>query len=952
MASLQPPSGFIELEDTRVFRVHFPQICLGPSSCINVKAFGLEINQGPVSARGDDLGFYVGNVEPDESVYDVGDNSSARGGLAKVGNLGMEVFAHAKSGSRDGAIMKDLLKNLLMRWFIKRIVLFIQMLKYLMMTDQLSSGCLTLSTNMALERVCDERRTRGNIHAPAAPVSPARYSVLIPISYVGFSSVTFAFLRRKQVNRHDMLLNLSSAAVSGANFPGSGNSVCSQPLSSLQHRAMHKMRQHPSRSPFQQGNSSKSSLEGLEKPVRSFKSFIKSVPPHPTLSKPLPPVPPECNSSPPSTPRERLSSHSTPPNQSPNPWEAPAEWLDPRRPTVSDHNSESNDIPKPSPPRTYSPILPEASPDTADDAFMDFPPPQGRKGSNNSRLSPVPESRYSVLGAPRTPPRSPLPEPPNSGTTSKASQLSIQPNIIEVPNSNEAPKKDQKLDAATISPRAPPASSFSPPSSSTKATPQRSYSPAKGLAVLGQYTGEEPRERTHLHLRDRKATGQSDTADGWENESSQNAYHHLLVDQYKGKAIGVPKLNHTSTFDEHGEHERDQTMLPRPLSWQKNSSGSASRQESPDKQPTIKEEQAEQIQKLRRGSGILNAFKRPKTQKYEQEERSPSHAPELQHEKAVAASFNTSKNKKKIRKHINPDHRFSAFYPRTRPLNLPRVPKLRPMKRDKTQQGENDKEKMPRFALAQPIAISSSRTASPLPRDLSSATPSIHLPSRPQSPPYLSPSAQRQTQRPESGSVYSSSGVRSSNSNSNSPHLSSSPSQGQTSHTRNISLSTFLSTTPPPPTPAPTTNTSSFSTPRPRSRSITGIFEKLKVRSSHISSHSRQSTGSSYSHHSQVPPSSQPIPQVLDAPGNNWDSTTELSEWRKAHPDDDKGGERKMGLFEKAMETRKKKVKEGRQEKLKKSIRVLGPTDPMIVEGFGGEERRPGYLGLGSDAKP
>jgi hypothetical protein len=42
------------------------------------------------------LGFYVGNVEFDESVYDVGDNSSARGGLAKVGSLGMDVFAHAK----------------------------------------------------------------------------------------------------------------------------------------------------------------------------------------------------------------------------------------------------------------------------------------------------------------------------------------------------------------------------------------------------------------------------------------------------------------------------------------------------------------------------------------------------------------------------------------------------------------------------------------------------------------------------------------------------------------------------------------------------------------------------------------------------------------------------------------------------------------------------------------
>ncbi|KAF2806699.1 uncharacterized protein BDZ99DRAFT_573435 [Mytilinidion resinicola] len=692
----------------------------------------------------------------------------------------------------------------------------------------------------------------------------------------------------------------------------------------------------------------------MEKPVKSFKSLIKSVPPHPTLSKPLPPVPQEYNSSPPSSPRERHSSHSTPASQSPNTWEAPAEWLDPRKPAVSAHNSESSDIPRPSPPPTYSPILPEASPDTADYAFMDFPPPQGRKGSNNSRLSPVPGSRFSVLGAPRTPPRSPLPEPPNPGTSSNASQIPIHPNIIEVPSSNHTAEIQRNISAANTSPRAPPTSSFSPLSNSAKVTPPRSYSPAKGLAVLGEYTGEEPppRGRKYLDSRDHNDPRRSDTDEGWENESSQDAYHHHLANQYRGKAIGAPKAGHPSAFNEHGEHERDHTLLPRPLSWQKNSSGSASRQESPDKKSMIKEKQVEGMQKSRRSSGIRNAFKRSKTQKHEEEKRSPSHAPELQHEKAVAASPVTSKNKKKVRKHVDPDYRFSAFYPRTRPLNLPRVPKLRPTKRNKGGQKKDGVANMPQFTLAQPTAASSSQTASPLPRNLPSATTSSHLPSRPQSPSYLAPSAQRETQRPESGSIYSSTGVQHHNSNSNSPHASSSPSRGQASHTRNISLASFLSTSPPPPTPAPTPNTSSFSAPRPRSRSITGIFEKLKVRSSHISSLSRQSGGSSYSHHSQPPPSSQPIPQAPDSQGNSWDITMEPSEWRKEHPDDDEGREKKMSFFEKAKESRKKKVKEGRQEKLKKSIRVLGPTDPMVVEGFGAEERRPGYLGLPSNAAP
>lgn len=78
------------------FQMHFPPICLGSSSSIDVNAFGLEINQRPVSAWVDGFGYYVGIFDFEKSLYDVDDNSSARGSLAQVDNIRMQVFAHAK----------------------------------------------------------------------------------------------------------------------------------------------------------------------------------------------------------------------------------------------------------------------------------------------------------------------------------------------------------------------------------------------------------------------------------------------------------------------------------------------------------------------------------------------------------------------------------------------------------------------------------------------------------------------------------------------------------------------------------------------------------------------------------------------------------------------------------------------------------------------------------------
>jgi hypothetical protein len=71
---------------------------------------------------------------------------------------------------------------------------------------------------------------------------------------------------------------------------------------------------------------------------------------------------------------------------------------------------------------------------------------------------------------------------------------------------------------------------------------------------------------------------------------------------------------------------------------------------------------------------------------------------------------------------------------------------------------------------------------------------------------------------------------------------------------------------------------------------------------------------------------------------------------------DNEEDHRKLGLIEKAKEARRRHNMLVRQEKLKKSIRVLGPTDPGVVAGYVkrdggkshdsdvGERRLPGYM--------
>jgi hypothetical protein len=123
------------------------------------------------------------------------------------------------------------------------------------------------------------------------------------------------------------------------------------------------MNENQVRFPFLQGNKSSTSLEGMERPVRSFKSFIKTVPSNPSpphSNKPLPPTPSPSKEIP-----SPLFSATTPPSpahaSSSNPWQAPTAWFN--------SSSSERNSPQVSPTlksRLYSPLLPNLFPAETD----------------------------------------------------------------------------------------------------------------------------------------------------------------------------------------------------------------------------------------------------------------------------------------------------------------------------------------------------------------------------------------------------------------------------------------------------------------------------------------------------------------------------------------------------------------------------------------------------------
>ncbi|KAF2682616.1 hypothetical protein K458DRAFT_405383 [Lentithecium fluviatile CBS 122367] len=353
-----------------------------------------------------------------------------------------------------------------------------------------------------------------------------------------------------------------------------------------------------------QANKSSSSLEGMERPIRSFKSSIKTVPPHPqTTQKPLPPTPPLKSETPskkkkstPSPPASNASSASPARSSSVTFWKAPADWY------------ESLLAPPILLNRSLAPLLPEPSPTPADmdltSWFDNNPPP-------SAPLPAIYERRKgnADLGPPGSPPKSPLPAP--SKNNGKLDEKTAPPKRDSGQFSPSALKTffDSDLRHHT----------FSPTNSARTSITSNASTKEKAFASLGigspqqqsvtfeqrPYDPESalPIERTRAdrqYLRGKKLQalnkGNTLVDDSWEGTemddkmrqlSFSQDYHDLLADQYQEMNFQTEEVLRTrgahQVYEAQFEERRpkpppkDQELIPRPLSWQKGSKSSTAR---------------------------------------------------------------------------------------------------------------------------------------------------------------------------------------------------------------------------------------------------------------------------------------------------------------------------------------------------------------------------------------
>ena len=684
----------------------------------------------------------------------------------------------------------------------------------------------------------------------------------------------------------------------------------------------------------------------MEKPVRSFKSFIRSVPANPTESKPLPPVPAKESSAWPASRKRSSSIYS----RAINSWEAPASWCSscnepsPQSTTIylqpttfSSGGSQSPDVnyslPPVSEPRTYSPILPDPSPDpTEPNIELGATLPSKPSSVNQSKPATVPEGVRSDLGAYRAPPQSSLPPPVNIAPESPARPLPPSP-LQESPVAN-LKKLDSKTQAMQVHPMTSPQPV--PPTSPIPSKPPllRSFPPYKAAVSLGLEKANSPpipkrnitrsrqtppraRDYTHYIQTERRFTpGQAQGAknkenvtdnDSWEDEDMN--YHSVLVEQYRGLAVHDHHADKKGRTREGRHHDfvRDPELIPHPLSWQKASSGE---QHSNENGNGVFEKTNE-----RTASRREPLFKMPLrlslTNKVQKQE-SPSgdfRIPFLQRQETISsASVKSGKSgigvrKPSRRQPANPDHRFSAFYPRAKPPTSAKK---------QNKKGKQKAAYVPPLPLVLPTTLASSpRTAEPAPHPhfalrepRISLTSILQASSSPQHPSSYPASMERGARTPLPSPTHSHS------------H----------SHSRKTSLPSL--------TPKALANAHN-------------AYDKLRA--------SLGSLSTPFRVHSTTPPSPQRPFFVHERPTNpaRADPTLppppaqlqpQLSSWRIAHPDADTDAEeRKPGFLAKALEARRRRSREVRLLKLKRSIRVLGPTDPREVEGS--EGRRPGYLG-------
>ncbi|KAF2186979.1 hypothetical protein K469DRAFT_686196 [Zopfia rhizophila CBS 207.26] len=681
---------------------------------------------------------------------------------------------------------------------------------------------------------------------------------------------------------------------------------------------MNRSRRGRLRSPSKLTNPSSSSLHGMERPVRSFKSFIRSVPPNPTNNKPLPPVPSKEKSSPQSMPSASASS-SPETASSINPRIAPVEWFN-SDPSSMDSSQSAMIYSH----RTYCPLLPEPSPDITEPSMEFRLVPPGTNPSQKPRLMPIYERRQSDLGPPGTPPKSPLPTPPipKAGPDQLESRRSPRPTNISPVGGGGHTQPINTSYAEQNSVRESPH-----PTSATSTASRISQTPTQEKARASLGLGSPVEQPTPLRKQPWAMARSSPLAeDTWEDEdvddktrqlSFAQDYHDLLIDQYRGMGVrpeeklkqGLATKRNANGLEHHKPEGRDRPndheLFPQSLSWRQSANGPPPRSASKGrKKYSATEAKASHNAKSDKTSRNVPSWvprrlgatsKRDRSGSTQTEPLSTnenhqdrSNSPTARSDILTQGSGKRGqKGDSRVDRILNKDLRFPTFYPRSKPLRF----------REKTARSDEEKEE-----LEPPLPKSPPKSSDPilhLPGGLAIVTSSPSPAAEPESKTATEPP--KATDRPKSGPNVGSCDAS---------EAGNSPPSNSSDHRSSYN--------------------SLYSNP-PTSRAQGGVRSALnKFRISKDSSHSPQ-----YSSSSRL--LAQESPQSPTASSFYHHSSSK-----------DEGEERRPGFLEKAREARRKHNREVRQEKLKKSIRVLGPTDPSVVGAYvkkeGDHGRVPGYM--------
>ncbi|KAF2464049.1 uncharacterized protein BDR25DRAFT_99143 [Lindgomyces ingoldianus] len=604
---------------------------------------------------------------------------------------------------------------------------------------------------------------------------------------------------------------------------------------------MNRSRRSHLHSPFRQANSSSTSLAGMEKPIRSFKSFVKNVPPIRINNRALP------------------------------------------------QNPSADKDPSPLPSTTH-PVLARPT------------------SSQQSRLLPIYESEPD-LGPPRTTPKSSLPSLPLPSV--KVNEVEFPrhppPTQASCPGPNRNVKRNPWTESSVgsnLSQRSHEkthGTSGSNPSNRLQESPNI---PRKEPA--GQGSKHDRTVRQYLKGKERRALnkgsplaedslGGQDMDDRARQLRCFQGYHELFIDPYQGLSVsqeevlrkGPPHLGSPSVLEGQRlyvkQHRHNHRLVPRPLSWQSSSAGSNPRRDSlnENRKPLLHSEASPEVNKEKnhRRSWVPERLsfgvRRDRSYSTSTIQSAESHG-------SKGTNKESQIPESQVEKLLKQHPRFFEFYLRWK------LPIKKSAKRKEQTEPPN--------CAATPQLL---EPLIRLPRGF------VIVRAFPSPAPKSKPPGSRST-------IAISFGTGGASDNVTSP------------------------TSPNPITPEHHSSLTSSKKNQRAPREPEGEQSTLTaVIYAEVASQSQHSRGSEHS-----------------AAQESSSSPKSMVSWRKFRGDENDRDENKPGFIKKAREARRKHNQQIRQDKLKKIIQVLGPTDPSVVAGYvkspesaiGGDSRMLGYL--------